>query len=278
MAEAALQAQIAAAVAAALAARDVQDAAPVAHVAVKLPEFWVKDPAMWFSQAEAQFRRARVTREMTKYDHVLTKLPENVIMSVRALISQIEANNDLEGESYQMLKTALLASYGKSKWQMAYELLDHPDLGDRRPSTMMAEMLSLRYETTEPDTLFLALFLRRLPASIRDHLAAKDCKTATEMAQHADILWDARNSASVSSVSESLAAVSVRSASPRGSRSPDRRTRSPDRRRDNSRRPRPQTPGRKDSHPNTDGKICFYHVQYGARAQRCRAPCAWTEN
>jgi hypothetical protein len=49
---------------------------------------------------------------------------------------------------------------------MAYALLDHPDLGDRRPSAMMAEMLSLRYETTAPDSLFLALFLRRLPPSI----------------------------------------------------------------------------------------------------------------
>jgi hypothetical protein len=49
---------------------------------------------------------------------------------------------------------------------MAYALLDHPDLGDRRPTQMMAEMLSLRYETTLPDSLFLALFLRRLPACI----------------------------------------------------------------------------------------------------------------
>ncbi len=90
---------------------------------------------------------------------------------------------------------------------MAYSLLDHPDLGDRRPAAMMAEMLSLRFETTAPDSLFLALFLRRLPASIRDHLAVANHTTATEMATHADILWDARNTASVS-------AVSVRSASP----------------------------------------------------------------
>ena len=114
MAEAALQAQIDAVVAAALAARDAQEQQPVAHVAVKLPEFWVRDPAMWFSQAEAQFRRGRITREMTKYDHVLTKLPENVIMSVRALISQIEANAELVGESYQMLKTALVEMCIKS--------------------------------------------------------------------------------------------------------------------------------------------------------------------
>jgi hypothetical protein len=79
-AAAALQAQITAAVVAALAA-----AAPVAHVAVKLPDFWVKDPKMWFSQAEAQFRRARITAETTMYDYILMKLPEDVVMSVRAL-------------------------------------------------------------------------------------------------------------------------------------------------------------------------------------------------
>jgi len=280
MAEAAaLQAQIAAAVAAALAARDQGEQAQVNHVAVKLPEFWVKDPAMWFSQAEAQFRRARINREMTKYDHVLTKLPEAVIMSVRSLISNIEATPDLEGESYQMLKTALLEAYGKTKWQMAFALLDHPDLGDRRPSVMMAEMLSLRYETTAPDSLFLALFLRRLPASIRDHLAAADLKTAAEMAKHADILWDARNAASVAAVTDSLAAVSVRSRSPRAGHSPERRNRSPDRRRDSSRRPRPQTPGAKDGKSgNADGRLCFYHLRWGAKAQQCRGNCSWAEN
>ncbi len=89
------------------------------------------------------------------------KLPETVIMAIRSLIQTIEADPTLADTSYQLLKTALLSSFGKTKWQMAYALLDHPDLGDRRPSVMMAEMLSLRYETTAPDSLFLALFLRR---------------------------------------------------------------------------------------------------------------------
>jgi len=222
-AAAALQAQINAAVVAALAAQAaVAVPAQVAHVAVKLPEFWVKDPKMWFSQAEAQFRRARITTETTMYDYVLMKLPQDVVMSVRALISAIEADPVKQEASYTLLKEALMGSFGMTKWQMAYALLDHPDLGDRRPSAMMAEMLALRFETSPPDSLFLALFLRRVPTSIRDHLAAANHETATAMATHADILWDARNSASVSTVSESLAAVSVRSASPRASRSPDR--------------------------------------------------------
>ncbi len=272
-AAAALQAQITAAVTAALAAQAAA-AAPIAHVAVKLPDFWVKDPKMWFSQAEAQFRRARITAETTMYDYVLMKLPEDVVMSVRSLVSAIEADPVKQEESYTLMKQALLGSYGKTKWQMAYALLDHPELGDRRPSAMMAEMLALRYETTAPDSLFLALFLRRLPSSIRDHLAAANPTTAAEMATHADILWDARNSASVSAVSDSLAAVSLRSASPKSSRSPDRRARSPDRRRGGGRQPphRP-TPGRQDGK-----KLCFIHKKYGNDATSCRKPCDWAEN
>jgi hypothetical protein len=56
-----LQVQITAAVTAALAAQAAAVPAAVAHVAVKLPDFWVKDPKMWFSQAEAQFCRSHIT-------------------------------------------------------------------------------------------------------------------------------------------------------------------------------------------------------------------------
>jgi len=279
-AAAALQAQITAAVVAALAAQAAA-AAPVAHVAVKLPDFWVKDPKMWFAQAEAQFRRARIIAETTMYDHILMKLPQEVVMSVRALVSAIEADPVKQENSYTLMKEALLGSYGMTKWQMAYSLLDHPDLGDRRPSAMMAEMLSLRYETTAPDSLFLALFLRRLPASIRDHLAAANHTTATEMATHADILWDARNTSSVSAVVDSLAAVSVRSASPRPSRSPDRRARSPVNRGGGGRQPpRPPTPGRQDGKSGGDkSKWCFNHRRYGAKAYNCCwDKCKYAEN
>jgi hypothetical protein len=282
MAEAAaiLQAQINAAVVAALAAQAAVPA-QVAHVAVKLPEFWVKDPKMWFAQAEAQFRRARVTAETTMYDYILMKLPQDVVMSVRALVSAIEADPVKQEQSYTLMKEALLGSYGMTKWQMAYSLLDHPDLGDRRPSAMMAEMLSLRFETTAPDSLFLALFLRRLPASIRDHLAAANHTTATEMATHADILWDARSTASVSAVTDSLAAVSVRSASPRNSRSPDRRARSPVNRGGGGRQPpRPPTPGRQDGKSSSNrNKWCFNHKKYGDKAYTCCwDKCKFAEN
>jgi hypothetical protein len=202
------------------------------------------------------------------------KLPETVIMAIRSLIQTIEADPTLADTSYQLLKTALLCSFGKTKWQMAYALLDHPDLGDRRPSVMMAEMLSLRYETTAPDSLFLALFLRRLPDSIREHLAAADHKTAAEMAAHADILWDARKSTSVSSLSDSVAAVSLRGRSPTPRRSPGRR---PD---DRNRQQRSPTPRRRpDSRSrNEDPSLCFYHDKFKHKAMKCESPCTWSKN
>jgi hypothetical protein len=235
---------------------------------------------MWFSQAEAQFRRARITAQTTMYDYVLMKLPQDVVMSVRAQVSAIEADPVKQETSYTLIKEALMGSFGKTKWQMAYALLDHPDLGDRRPSAIMAEMLALRFETTPPDSLFLALFLRRLPASIHDHLAAANHERATAMSTHADVLWDSRNSASVSVVSESLAAVSVRSASPRDSRSLDRRARSPDRRRGGGRQPfRRPTPGRQENRASSAGDgLCRNHKRYDAKAYNCRGNCTFAEN
>jgi Reverse transcriptase (RNA-dependent DNA polymerase) len=59
-------------------------------VSVKLPEFWQADPEMWFRQAESAFRRAQVVDSLTKYDHVLTKLPEAVISLVRDLVRVVD--------------------------------------------------------------------------------------------------------------------------------------------------------------------------------------------
>jgi hypothetical protein len=86
----------------------------------------------------------------------------------------------------------LTASFQKSPWQKTFELLEMPDLGDRRPSVLMDAMLALLPEDVQPNRLFLALFLRRLPADMRDHLAAQDLKTPEAMAAAANRLYDAR--------------------------------------------------------------------------------------
>ena len=58
----------------------------VHKVAVKLPDFWTEDPDLWFLHAESAFRNAQVSQSRTKFDHVVQKLPQNIMVSVRGLI------------------------------------------------------------------------------------------------------------------------------------------------------------------------------------------------
>jgi len=238
-----------------------------------MPDFWVGDPDMWFVQAEMSFDVSRINRSYTKYQHIVSKLPEAVMLSCRSLVGEINPGTE---DAYEQLRDHLTTAFGKTRWQRAFAILDHPDLGDRRPSAMMTQMLALLPHGTAPELLFFAHFMRRLPASMRDQLAAANHKTAAAMAEHADCIWDARAAKdSVSVVTDSVDAVSGRS-------SPQNRRRSPDRRQ--SVVPRPQrggtpNPGRRDGDGRRkDGSpspYCYYHRNFGKRAVKCQGPCTW---
>jgi hypothetical protein len=238
-----------------------QPAAAVSHVAVKLPDFYMADPEMWFTQADSMFRRANIRDSLTKYDYALQRLPCEVLTSVRELARRVRTG--VVDDPYGELEAKLTASFQKSPWQRTFELLDMPDLGDRRPSVLMDAMLALLPDDVEPNRLFLALFLRRLPVDLRDHLAALDLKTPADMAAAANRLFDSRpQGAAVTAVSSTRAG---RSPSPAG------RNRSPARR--NDRRRRQQSSRRADGNG-----LCYYHDNFGKKAVKCQPPCAWPGN
>ncbi len=114
------------------------------------------------------------------------KLPCDIVMSVRDLVNSVQPNTP---DAYEQLKAHLTVSYAKTRWQLVFALIDLPALGDHRPSHLMNEMLALLPTgSNKDDSLFLGLFLRKLPTTMRDHLAAADHQTATSMAKHADVL------------------------------------------------------------------------------------------
>jgi hypothetical protein len=200
------------------------------------------------------------------------KLPTDVVMSVRDLINAMQPNT---ADAYEQLKARLTPSYGKTPWQQVNALLDMPPLGDRRPSHMMNEMLALiPTGSNKDDYIFLRIFLRKLPSSMREHLAAANHTTAAAMSAHADILWDAKaGDSSISAISDaSISAVANRSFA---RHSPDRRL--PDRRRGRSGQRRKPTPG-PDSRRRDASTLCFYHSRFRQRANKCEPPCSWTEN
>jgi hypothetical protein len=145
----------------------------------------------------------------------------DLLVSVKELVRRVRAGEI--DDPYEQLETKLTASYQRSPWQLAFNLLDMPDLGDRRRSVLMDTMLASLPDDCQPNRLFMALFLRRLPPDIRDQLVAQDLEEPAAMAAVADRIYDASpQSGAVHAVQHDSTAgahaVDGRSPSPAGRR------------------------------------------------------------
>jgi hypothetical protein len=146
----------------------------------------------------------------------------DVLNSVKELACRVRTGEI--DDPYEQLKAKLTASYQRSPWQMAFDLLDMSDLGDCCPSVLMNSMLASLPDDCQPNRLFMALFFRRLPADIRDQLVAQDLKDLAAMAAVADRIYNARPQAGhVHAMHTVPDAVDGRSPSPAGRRRPPSR-------------------------------------------------------
>jgi hypothetical protein len=214
-----------------------------------------------------------------------------VSLSCRSLLLSI---NFEDKDAYERLKEHLCKNYSKSKWQQGYSLLDHPGLGDRRPSQLLQDMRALLPDKEVEGVLFQCLFLKRLPTPMSDAVMAAGLDNIEDMAAMADRLHDKPAAAGVSAVTTQPPCCSHVSAIDskqrkfnRSGRSPNRSGRSPDR--------RASTPGpgkeKKDfSSFNAAGRPasqwvkgadkswCQYHQFYGDAARTCRPGCTHPGN
>jgi hypothetical protein len=118
-----------------------------------------------------------------------------------------------------------------------------------KPSVLMGKLK----KTSSPDNdLFLAMFLIRLPASMRETVGADNHKTAAAMVKAADALWDARGSHN----------PTVAAASTQRSRSPAPSSRKRGDKRGGNARPKSRPPSCPDFHSfqNPGTGMCKFHV------------------
>ena len=73
-----------------------------------------------------------------------------------------------------------------SEYECDARLLNMPNLGDRKPSALMGEMLGLLGQHT-PRFLIKYIFLQHLPEDIRTILAAETFDNSRSLAKRADI-------------------------------------------------------------------------------------------
>lgn len=241
-----------------------------AAVAVKLPEFWKNDPAMWFAQAEAQFALAGVVRDDTKYYHIISKIDQNVICHVSDLIQNPPAE-----EKYNKVKARLISRFELSSQAKLEQLLNACDLGDMRPTHMLARMQELGAGLNINDDVMKMLFLQRMPERIRPILSISD-GTLSKLAEMADKMIETTGTGSnvastavstgseLTTLYEQIANLTaevrrLKTAGPSRSRSSSRvrRERSYDQEEQNT--------------------VCWYHRKYGRNARQCRSPCVFSE-
>jgi hypothetical protein len=99
-------------------------------------------------------------------------------------------------DPFDCLKDDLLGQFGKSKWQTYFELLRLPvEMQSLKLSVLMGKLKQHLPPGIYPDTdLFLAMFLIRLPPSMREAVGAGNHKTAVAVVKAADALWVTRGS------------------------------------------------------------------------------------
>lgn len=237
-----------------------------ASVSVKLPEFWKAEPEMWFAQAEAQFILANVTRDDTKFYHIVAKLEQSVICHITDLVT-----NPPQQDKYKKIKERLISRFALSPEMRLERLLGSSDLGDMRPTHLLAKMQELAAGLNVNDDLLKMLFLQRMPQHIRPVLTISD-GTLPKLAEMADKLIELPRVAAVSSVpnpvsstmsdqmeqlKEQMEVLSTEIRRMKQNPVDRRRTRSVSRTRSNS----------------ATNELCWYHRKYGQQAERCKQPC-----
>ncbi|KAF6213308.1 hypothetical protein GE061_011026 [Apolygus lucorum] len=225
----------------------------------KLPQFAKKNVKLWFAQCEAMFRSARMIDDEDKYSCVIGMLEMDVTEQVHFLVM-----NPPEYGKYEALKKELILKFSDSLCERQ-DKLANMELGLNKPSYLLTQMQAIGHDLVSEPYL-RNLWLRRLPDPLRTVLAATNeplavlASTADELASLGEdsgrlaSLHEGKTS-EVFELEKQIAMLTTQVAALKTHMAPQR-------------------PGKE----NTEANWCRFHRQFGHRAYRCVAPCAFPKN
>ncbi|XP_076030418.1 uncharacterized protein LOC143018718 [Oratosquilla oratoria] len=149
------------------------------------PHFSSRDPTIWFTILECNFKANRITTSLTKFSHACGLLPPDVLLQVSDTISKAPTSNT----PYEDLKQAVLARLESSESTRLQELLSKEELGSEKPSDLLRRMKRLLGDKCAAfdQSILLHLFYQRLPPTIQGNLfSAKNKLSLEELATLAD--------------------------------------------------------------------------------------------
>jgi hypothetical protein len=274
------------------AAPAVLPAAPVNN-SVKLPAFWPANIAAWFSSVEGIFELRGITSQRAQYFNVLAALPESTVV----LIADLVETSPLPADPFDQLKGRLVTAHQLTDIQRVEKLLALPPLGKQKPSELLAEMVRICPRGEENSVFFNCHFLQKLPRELRILLSETDMSDKRQLSAKADQIWAHNAQLHHDTVAAIAPEPEVPDASVvavqggrfnRGGRGVQR----------GSGLGRGRGRGRGAAAGNGGGPVgggqagtptplklarqasglCFFHFQFGDRANSCTEPCSWQGN
>ena len=146
---------------------------------MKMPPFWSERPELWFAQIEAQFGLHRIASDQVKFNMVVAQLEGTTLQ----YIADTVVNPPLI-DKYITIKTKLIECFAESQQSKLQKLLSEVQLGDQKPSQLLARQRMLADQKVS-DEFLKTLWLRQLPITIQSVLAVGS-GTLEEMAKLAD--------------------------------------------------------------------------------------------
>ncbi|XP_046810027.1 uncharacterized protein LOC124420610 [Lucilia cuprina] len=259
----------------------------ICSTTIKLLQFWTNCPEAWFIHAEMQFANRKVTQDITKYEYVVTALPQDVIVTVLDIIQKPPSSN-----RYDHLKKILIERHSMSENTKLDKILSNSEMGDQKPSEFYRSLALLGNSNFSPDVL-RKIWLRKLPNNINVVLTGSNLTDINELTRLADIIWEvlqsnkiasirdttpihSANSYSLEKVVENLVQATTNICNSFNNLSLD--VASIKNQLDGQQyRPLNRRLSRSRSRPRSTNRdwICRFHYRYGSEARRCEQPCSY---
>lgn len=249
-------------------------ASQINAAATRLPPFAANEALTWFRRAETKFRLKNIKNSITKADHVLEALPEEVFRRLAPWLDDQPA--ELQ---YEQLKNHLLTEFSLSQSERARRVFAMPNLplGDRSARDVWHDILTLcRLPITDADGNFneidlkKEIWLQTLPDHVRSLLHETDTTPTADLLKKADALVEAhRQSQLRPTFTASMEPIhddcgDVNSTQPQNDQQ------------------RYRQPGYRETRRTTlnayinQAGYCTYHAKFGIKARKCLEGCKWT--
>lgn len=261
----------------------------VSKVGVKMPPFWRDDPEVWFCQVECQFALAGITSDITKFNTIVGQLDSDYAVLVKDLIKNPPATG-----KYAKLRQEIIRRLSFSPEKKTLQLIQHEELGDRKPSQFLLHLQSLAGPDV-PSDFIRTIWTSRLPTNVQAIVASQPKMGIEDLAELADRVHDiVQPGMSVASTSRApvyappnagmslegkIAQLTVMVEAlyrQQNEYQSNHQGRRPDRSNSNNRqrsRSRSRSRQRPENHPH-----CWYHYTFGNKANKCSQPCTFNQS